>query len=313
MDDNTDNSGVELRAANRTMTTPSTNKPNLLVIGAMKASTTSFSHLLRAHEEIWLPEEKEPSYFTSQSYEDQRSWNAYIKLFKYCAPDARYICEASTSYTKHPHLGPTPQRIREKLGQPKMIYLLRDPVSRTISNYRHSFVRGSYRAGMTLHEALQEDPIILTASRYHQQIQVYEDEFGPDCIHIVIAEAMHHDHGTVMEDVASYLEISMPSAWHQPLPVVNSYQQLQGNRGWPNWIMTFPGARRLKRIMPESMKHMLQSQAPYRAEAPPVTDDDRSAIFEAIEDDLALLMDRMGDSLCQWPSVQRLSESRKIT
>jgi hypothetical protein len=43
-------------------------RPNLLAIGAMKASTTLLYDMLRRHPEVWFSEEKEPHYFTDPNF-----------------------------------------------------------------------------------------------------------------------------------------------------------------------------------------------------------------------------------------------------
>ena len=101
--------------------------PNTLIIGAMKASTTLLYTMLGRHPRVWFPAEKEPHYFTAPDYDDPAAWERYRALFKPCPADARVIAEASTNYSKQPHFGDTPGRLRAKLGEPKLVYILRDP------------------------------------------------------------------------------------------------------------------------------------------------------------------------------------------
>ena len=70
--------------------------PNFLVIGAMKAGTTSLFHYLRDHPQVFLPEEKELYFFTEED-----NWHRGLEWYRSRfrgAGDAKAVGEASVGY-----------------------------------------------------------------------------------------------------------------------------------------------------------------------------------------------------------------------
>jgi len=107
--------------------------PNFLIVGVPKAGTTSLYYWLKQHPEICMSCIKEPHYFSQIKNTDHIiRWEDYIDLFKNCK-DVKAIGEASTSYF-HFYKKSIPL-IKEKLGNPKVIVVLRNPIERAWSHY----------------------------------------------------------------------------------------------------------------------------------------------------------------------------------
>ena len=105
--------------------------PNFLVIGAAKSGTTSLYHHLKEHPEVFMPEVKEPQFFSeiSDQYKDQQS---YLSLFKNKGYAKRWG-EASVTYLVDPV---SPYRIYEQFGRDvKLICVLRNPARAIYSVY----------------------------------------------------------------------------------------------------------------------------------------------------------------------------------
>lgn len=278
--------------------------PGVLIIGAMKASTTSFYELLLRHPGVWMPREKEPHYFTSDEYGDPAALTRYATLFA-DAPAGCLLGEASTGYTKLPRLGPTPQRIRETLGAPRLIYLLRDPVERVVSNYRHSQTAGHYADDLSLADAVECDPILVTASRYAHQIRAYHAEFGEDALLTITTNELHADPAGVMRRVESFLGLEPLTVWPDQLPASNSQGDLARHRatrrlgplvGVARRVLPGSVLSRMKRLIPQ----------PRSAASPGPTPEEVDLLQGLIEDDLRDLVTLLGDRIADWPSVVRL-------
>lgn len=281
--------------------------PNLVVIGAMKASTTSFYELVTRHPEIWFSSEKEPHYFTSPEYGEPAAWNRYLKLFEPAPKSAEYIGEASTGYSKLPHFGDTPQRLREDLAEPRFIYLVRDPVARTISNYQHSYLNGHFAAGTTLAEAIERDPILIDASCYARQISAYRSVFGADKLLIITTDELHSHQTRTMRRVEEFLGLSAFDGWDAPLPQSNSQQSLGRSLAWQA-MLPRPVYNVLRSLVPAKLKGSVKSLASSKVTVPPIADDERNLVFERISEDLVELHKLLGDAIDSWPSVQKLGE-----
>ena len=284
-------------------------KPNLLIIGAMKASTTLLYDMLGRHPKIWFPAEKEPHYFTSPDYGTPGACEAYLQMFMACPPGKKFIGEASTGYSKSPHLGSTPKRIRETLGQPKLIYILRDPVARTISNFQHAFTRGYYHAGYPISRAVIEDSIIIGASLYEHQLSEYEAEFGVGCVLVLIADELHQNPARVMGEVERFLGVDSCDGWDRPVEKINSASAVRQATALHGIMGKSALIRRVGRHVPRWMKAAVLNIAPKPPQASPVTRVDEDVILALVADDLKKLHDRLGNRIDCWPSVRKLSSA----
>lgn len=299
--------------------------PNLLVIGAKKAGTTLLHKMLDMHPRVFMSEEKEPHYLVlknfdawscaegSQPIQSRRSRararHSYLELFREAPLDGLYRGESSTGYTTHPSNGPVPRFIRQMLGQPKMIYLLRDPVARMVSNYRHSYLIGAYPSGMRFGDAIEWDGILTDTSRYSMQIDEYEKEFGPDCLHITISEKLTSAPGMTMKGIAEYLNLDTIEEWYEVPDRVNSQEQV-------GQIVSvcdrFGGTTTniVRRFIPRGWRGFIKSKVSGVVqqvdEAPLVSDEDRSNALQAVADDLERLHARLGKRIESWQSVKTL-------
>lgn len=128
-----------------------TRKPDFLIIGAQKAATTWLWSILDAHPDTDLPDKKEIHFFGGvENYNKGEKW--YYNHFK-DLDNTKLTGEASTTYL-YDHMPywnnasnviettqslPTiPELITKELPNAKIIVILRDPVSRAISAYKHN-------------------------------------------------------------------------------------------------------------------------------------------------------------------------------
>lgn len=161
------------------------NLPNFLIIGATKAGSSSLAAQLKQHPEIFISEIKEPHFF-NREWDRGISW--YSKLFEGSMQYAA-VGEASVSYTLYPNCQNVPLRIRETLGSKvKLIYILRHPVDRLISHYKHSIIISTMPKDIGLRDALKRNSNYRYGSNYYTQLQEFLKYFKPNQIKILIFE-----------------------------------------------------------------------------------------------------------------------------
>ena len=195
-------------------------KPNLFLIGAMKAGTHYVRKLLKAHPDIFMCEPDEPSYFVDPQdlrriYPEmwqRRLWRSeerYLELFR-PAGDAPILGDASTSYTKLPLAPGVVQRIAAFNPDARFIYLLRDPVERAISHYWHMVRHHAERRPIA--DAFRRDTQFVAFSHYAMQLRPYLERFGRDRIAVVIHERLIADPAGVMRGLYEWLEVDPAAA-----------------------------------------------------------------------------------------------------
>lgn len=188
--------------------------PNLFLVGAMRSGTTALHEALGGHPAIFMSDVKEPAHFTdpAELATDSRFASAagfagdrakYLELFA-SAGDALYVGESSTHYTKAPRINGVAKRIFEMSPQARILYLVRDPIERTLSHYRFA-VRMKYER-RPIAEAVR-DPFYSAVSDYAMQIEPYLDRFGREHIWIGTLEEISADAGVTLVGLYSWLGV----------------------------------------------------------------------------------------------------------
>jgi hypothetical protein len=158
---------------------------DFLVIGAMKAGTTSLFEYLREHPEIDLPPDKEVPYFNDDRFYGKQAWDEYLRMAfptpkrgrlsgtvtpLYMSPIAS-VSDTGAEEGGAPGAGydnyELPRRIHERLPSARLIAILRDPVERAYSHY----VEETRRSGESRSFAVAVDDLLqpdaLARSRSH--------------------------------------------------------------------------------------------------------------------------------------------------
>lgn len=128
--------------------------PDFLLAGSAKCGTTTIFQYLQRQSSVFLPELKEPFYFSfgneKPTYTDARFnskviWKTeeYVALFKN-AKTSQLIGDASTSYlyTAEKTIQNVKSLYKEKASDLKIIVILRNPAERAFSHYTHLIRNG---------------------------------------------------------------------------------------------------------------------------------------------------------------------------
>jgi hypothetical protein len=190
-------------------------RPNLFLIGSMKSGTTYLSGLLAAHPSVFMSSPKEPCRFVDPKVLRRqwpwpweqgfcRSEARYLALFA-AAGDARVIAEASTVYSQAPLYAQVPERILEFNPRARFIYIMRDPVERTISHYWHRVRGWGERRGML--EAIREHSHYREVSHYARQLQLYLRHVAGERIYTLTYEELLADPALQLSRLYAWLGI----------------------------------------------------------------------------------------------------------
>jgi hypothetical protein len=177
--------------------------PNFIVIGAMKAGTTSLYHYLKSHHQIFMPTFKELDFFVSElNWVRGLAW--YRRQFS-AAGSALARGEASTTYTRYPMHDGVPERMARVLPGVRLIYVLRDPIERIRSHYQHLVLTGVEKSPPEV--ALLENPVYVACSQYARQLELYLDHFPREQIHVVTSEALKLDRENTVQHIYEFLGV----------------------------------------------------------------------------------------------------------
>lgn len=208
--------------------------PDFVIIGAAKAGTTSLYALLERHPDIFMPHPKEPEFFARDDHY-AKGIDSYAKLFEPAAP-GQLTGEASTLYSLAPFFDQTAPRMAAHIPQAKLIYVLREPVSRAysfyvqlIKNYQNvtgdkavhrsfeQFIDPEAHAGAAPRDKVlspanahfPDDPeLCLAGSDYKTQIAAYDTHFPPEQILFIQFEAFVADRQGTLRQITDFLGLA---------------------------------------------------------------------------------------------------------
>jgi hypothetical protein len=180
--------------------------PDFVCVGALKAGTTYLEALLRDHPDLCLPSTvKEVDYF-SLHHERGEQW--YRDQFDGCA--VRMHGEVSPRYLVD---ADSPARIAAANADVRLLLLVRDPVTRVSSQYKHRVRTTSYRA--SFEDYLAENPGALERGRYGHHAGRYLERFDRAQLHVVVFEDLVRDPVAAMRSAYGFLGVDASHALSQ--------------------------------------------------------------------------------------------------
>lgn len=221
--------------------------PSLVIAGAQKAGTTSLFGYLCDHPQCAPSLTKEVHYF-DRNFTRGESW--YRMHFPLAGDSLHGIPERSITFESSPYymFDPrVPLRMRQSLPDAKVIFLLRNPVSRAYSHYQHSRRRG--REPLTFedaiaaegarlsdeHERLLQEPnyqslphqrhSYLARGIYADQLCRWQAHFPAEQMLVLQAERMFRQPAEVFAEVLEFLGLDRWNPDHFGNRYAGGYQE----------------------------------------------------------------------------------------
>ncbi|NOY24228.1 MAG: sulfotransferase domain-containing protein [Acidobacteria bacterium] len=207
--------------------------PDFLIPGAARSGTTALYEHLRKHPDLFMPDEKEPMFFSICNIGKRKGWQVGKLVEDWTIPDFNEYLELFEKAKEHQKCGESSvwylydhdvviQNIRkfygEKAADLKIIILLRNPVHRAWSHYVLKCSR--MKEPLSFEEAVQPNVIrqrmekglsysydYIGFGMYTEQIRAWRKAF-PN-IRIWIHEEFFSNIPVFMEELAEFLEILM--------------------------------------------------------------------------------------------------------
>ena len=191
-----------------------TRTPNLFFIGVQKAGTTLWYEYLKKHPDIFLPENKEPQFFTKDELFKQ-GVDKYREFYSN-AKDESYVGDFSPEYIFRPN---AINRIKSLIEEDaKFIVSLRQPVQRAYSQFNMMVNRGfymnSFDEDLYLDEHQPDMPEYKNALRpaylvargmYFNQLKRLIEAFGNENVKVIIFEEWVNNPEFYYKDILEFL------------------------------------------------------------------------------------------------------------
>lgn len=297
-------------------------KPNFFIVGAPKCGTTALYEYLRLHPNVFMPELKEPHFFSTDlvTYHIVGSGEEYAGLFAEAGEQHTRIGEASASYLLSETAIPA---IRAYNPAARLIAMFRNPADmvhsfhsqllywseETVPDFETAWrLQERRRRGLDLPRTCRE-PFWLQyerIGRFGTQVQRLLATFPAEQVKLILYDDFAASPQTVYRDVLDFL--GLPDDHRGEFPRVN-----ENKRAKVTWLSNFirkpPPILRsaylsLKRTAVGSglsaVKEKLLDLNTTRARRPPLSPAFRAELVETFRDEVALLSSLMRRDLSRW-------------
>ncbi len=221
--------------------------PHFVVIGSMRAGTTMVHDMLARIDGLCMARMKETDFFIAEKNYD-RGLDWYMRQFS----DLDALCgEASPNYTKCDVFSGVAERLHKVNPEARLIYIVRDPIERAISQYNHSYMMGQDLPSPEVLLSSQVGEHILAASSYARQLEPWISVFGRDALLIVDFDALCKDPDRVVDEMCSFIGLDKVVRDEGDVNL-NSAGQLGA---MPRWLVYLRGTRfgdTLRAILPRN-------------------------------------------------------------
>jgi len=269
-------------------------RPDFVIIGAMKCATSTIHDQLGRQPGISMSEPKEPNFFS-----DPENWSMgtlwYGSLFS-SMPGTDLKGESSTHYTKLPTYSKCARRMHELLPDAKLIYVMRDPIERIVSQYIHEWSMHEIGDGCSIDEAIYKYPMLVDYSRYAMQLRPYLELFGFDAILPVFFERLMCEPRVQLERIARHIGYRGSVHWFED-DAKNVSSQRQRRSPALNKVLDVRLFQMVRRsLLPASVREKVRSRWTM-SQRPELSAESRTYLRSQLDPDLKILGGYLGIEL----------------
>lgn len=196
--------------------------PAIIGIGAMKAGTSALHRYLSAHPDTTMSQPKELNFFFGTAPDGQEiagwspggNWWRGPDWYRQHFRDAERLGgDISPGYTSpdHPHVA---ARMARTVPAARLLYLVRDPLARAVSQYRHHVRDGAEHRDLA--EALLDPGSqYVLRSRYHERLEPFLGHFPLEQLLVVAQEDLAADRRSTVHRVHEH--VGLAPHWSEEL------------------------------------------------------------------------------------------------
>lgn len=282
--------------------------PEFIVIGAMKAGTTTLFHDLRTHTHAYIPD-KELNALTDDNVLTRSGREEYAARYARIQPGQR-AGDVSTTYAMLPQIDGCAERARTVLGaETRIVYLVRDPVERILSQHHHERQYGLMTLGID--DAVRQYERYVAFSQYARQLDPWLDCFGADMIKVVRLEDYRCARTQVVRSISEFIGTAFRGEDIETAQIHNESRAKPILRGpWRSIHRSAVYRRAVRPLMSSEMRERIRGIALPRSTEKRERPSAATVAFlvERLRDDLERQRRMLGDTLTSYSPEQLLSQ-----
>jgi hypothetical protein len=262
-------------------------KPDVFLIGGMKCGTTTLAHQLSLQPSVFVTDPKEPNFFSDEDqYARGMAW--YEGLFAE-AGEGDLLCEASTHYTKIPKHPLAAERVHAYAPEAKLIYMVRSPVSRSVSHVRHAW--SERECGDDLDAALRQTDEFWQFSAYDMQLGAWTARYPQAKILVVALERLQTHRDEEFERVLRFLGVE--GEWRDEEKAQNQGAERSRRLPLHDLVVDSPAATALRRaLIPKGLRTFIRERRQLRQME--ISEETRQLLADRVRDDTGRFGQRFG-------------------
>lgn len=297
--------------------------PNFFLLGAAKCGTTSVYQMLKKHPEIYMSKDKETHFF-----HNDRKYGLGVSYYldTYFSGSESYPArgEASPEYLATP--ADVAPRIRDTCATEtlKFVIILRDPVQRAYSHYRHQIRHCVEKRSFAEALRLEEQRLIKNPKRnvgyysdglYGKQMSHWLEYFAPEKFLVIRYEDLKIDWRGTLQRVCVHLGVNPEFEW-QKATVANKGGDPRNRLVMrlvadPPRLLRAIGRRVVKRRHVAVLRRNIQGLNSRPTPAPRIDENLEGLLRELYAPDIELLEQQTGQDFSRWkPAFANGIESR---
>lgn len=268
--------------------------PDFVILGAMKCGTSTLHEQLALRSGVFMSTPKEPNFFSDDA-QWARGLDWYRALFDGARPDQ--LCgESSTHYTKLPTHPRAAERLHAHVPEARLVYVMRDPLSRIVSQYQHEWSQREVEPGFV--RALERHERFVAYSEYARQLEPYLAAWGTERVLPLAFERMLAHPDDVLREVCAFLGDPSPEpvAWNTELEAQNVSSERLRKSALRERLLAIGPVRALKDALPAGWRDVLKSPWKMRRK-PEIPAHLRARFVARLDADLARLGQQLGVEL----------------
>jgi sulfotransferase family protein len=297
-------------------------KPNFFIAGAPKCGTTALYEYLRSHPQVFMPELKEPHFFSNDliTYHFVKNLAEYNQLFEEATSQHVRVGEASASYLLSTAAIPA---IRKFNPDAKIIAMFRNPIDMVYSFHSQLLYwsqesEDDFETAWRLQECRRNglhvprtcrEPFWLQyreIGRFGTQVQRLLSVFPPDQVKLILYDDFAVSPQRIYDEVIDFFGLTHDN--RAEFPRIN-----ENKRARLSWLRDFyrkppplllGGYRRFKHTAVgkhlTSLKEWIIDINTVRERRPPLSPEFRAELVETFREEVALLSRILDRDLSHW-------------
>lgn len=182
--------------------------PDFLIVGAMKAGTTTLMKYLVQHPQIAIPD------YEVHFFNDDVNFNKGLEWYSTHFSKSNLIKAVGEKTPTYSYAPKVAERVSKTLPNVKLIWLFRNPVDRTYSNYIHSILRGAEKLSFEKALEKEDERIKKNIFKGYQRRSIYVDQvkrfqkfYSLDKMHFIIFENFIRDPEKHLKNLFNFLGV----------------------------------------------------------------------------------------------------------